>query len=89
MSEVNLLDTYWVHLSGQTKRARIHHWDCRYCNSGTGMAKRPAYPGGATVWTSYKSLDDARAFVNLLPFTDKSVCKACFPPAPPDGWIEF
>jgi hypothetical protein len=77
---------FWVHASPHTKQARLHRHDCIFCNSGTGMIRRPIFGDASLVWSSYPSMADARRFMSLLPFPDKSDCKTCLPkdcaPAP-------
>lgn len=69
---------FWVHYSRHPARARLHHSSCTHCNNGTGMARRPAVPGGPAVWLSHLSLDDAVAFLRTLPCKDKAECQKCF-----------
>ncbi|RYF31590.1 MAG: hypothetical protein EOO38_31505 [Cytophagaceae bacterium] len=71
--------TFWVHYSRQTGRARLHHATCAYCNSGTGMARRPAIPGGPQVWFPHETIDEASGFLAGLPGEDKARCPRCFP----------
>jgi hypothetical protein len=87
MPDLVLPIAYWVHASLETKRARLHRYDCVFCNSGTGMARRPASPGGPVVWSQHATLSDARKFMSLLPYLDKADCKACMPLGA--GWVEF
>ena len=84
MLDLVLPIAYWVHASLPTRRARLHRHDCVFCNSGIGMARRPASPGGPVVWSQYASLSDARRYMSLLPYLNKADCKACMP-----GWVEF
>ena len=81
MSDNEAVDAFWVHLANQPRKARIHLRDCHYCNAGTGFSRRPAVPGGDIVWSSYKTLSDARAYLNSLPYEDKAGCKTCLPGA--------
>ena len=77
---------YWVHSSRYNKRARLHEHDCIFCNSGTGMLRRPAFPGGEVFWSSYPSLTAARTFMATLLYPDKADCKTCM--GPKSVWVE-
>lgn len=79
MSNIKAAAMFWVHSAAAPQSARLHRRDCLYCNAGTGFARRPASPGGAVVWTSHQTLDEARAYLNALPYADKADCKTCMP----------
>lgn len=81
MKSIENAHPYWVHASPTTKKARLHLAECRYCNRGIGLASRPAVPGGPKVWRSYATIAEARSFMEMLPYPDKSDCVACVPKA--------
>ena len=77
MPDIDAAPPFWVHAAAAPRRARLHRNDCLYCNSGTGFARRPAVPGGQVVWSSHRTLSEARAYLNALPYEDKADCKTC------------
>lgn len=77
---------YWVHASRYAKRARLHERDCIFCNSGTGMVRRPAVPGGQVFWSGHATLSEVRSFIASLPYLDKADCSTCM--GPNAGWVE-
>ena len=79
MTESSPANAFWVHASRAAKRATLHHRDCIYCNSGTGMKRRPAFAGGEAVWSSFRTIVDAQTFLLGLPQLDKVNCKVCLP----------
>lgn len=81
MTESPLANAFWVHSSRAGKRATLHHRDCIYCNGGTGMKRRPAFAGGEIVWSSFRTMVEARAFLAELRQDDKGNCKVCLPAA--------
>ena len=70
---------YYVKVIPPSKRARIHEGSCKHCRNGEGQENQDK-GNGPTYWSRpFVTVDDAKAFMKDLNYSNTGLCAYCKP----------